>query len=136
MSEHLTTLLLKLETISSAYTDWRDSEEKCGYEVLASCDVDRATADRICDDILSVRHYCRHNPWNHTTMQNLLAVWENVHTNNTLDAFALHTFMEALDDFCLEHQEWPKLEHQDEWEAVNTRLRKLIRDTQEGLVRR
>ncbi len=66
----------------------------------------------MCTDMVSVLRYFMDDPWNQTTITNLVKVWIRikVHTTKTLDSFTLHTFIEALDDFQLEHQKNPKSE--------------------------
>jgi hypothetical protein len=137
MSEHLRTLLVKLETISGAFTDWRDSAVANGNEIADLCHLSKEKADSVCVDILLVLAYLHAeypNPWNQTTIKNLVEVCNHVLTTNTLDLFAVHTFMEALDDFRIEHEEAPKEHLRTQWELANTTLRKLTRETSNCLV--
>jgi hypothetical protein len=107
--EHFTGETQNLRT-SSAFTDWQDGERASRNEFSESCCFDQQKADRMCTDMVSVLRYFMYNPWNQTTITNLVKVWIKVHTTKTLDSFALHTFIEALDDFQLEHQKNPKPE--------------------------
>ena len=136
----LTNLLFKLDTILTkeedipSFDEWQENETAAGNDVLESRFVDAETAQHMCAAVTVVLAYFESTTWNQTITENLHAVWENIHENGELDAFALHTFLEALRNLRIDSQ----AQHQPQYSAANRQanlqLRILISQTQELLL--
>jgi hypothetical protein len=123
----------KPETIPTFF-EWRDTERAAGNKVLESRFVDVESAHHMCAAITIVLAYFERTTHNQTITENLHTVWEHLDKDGELDAFALHTFLEALRNLRSDCQQQDEPQYSKESRRANLQLRTLISQTQELLL--